>query len=291
MADVNFDDFSTLIVDAPAKVNLNLHILSLRQDGYHELQSLMQKLELADRITLNPSAGLELSCSGSSLPEDENNLVFRAAQFFLEKVPDLAGVRIQVEKNIPVSAGLGGGSSDAGVVLKALNHLAGHPLTSRELEKIGILLGADVPFFVSDCRSALASGIGERLEEHQPLSGYWCLLVNPGYEVSTRDIYNRFDKLSPDKIALTRDHNSYKYVQFKNNTKLACFNDLETATFEKHPELSGIKDSLLNAGAFLSLLAGSGPTVFGLFDDLKKAESCRDKFAGFYPVVILTRTQ
>lgn len=276
---------------APAKINLNLGVLSVRDDGYHELRTLMQKLELADRITFSPSAALEISCPGSDLPEDKSNLAYKAALLFAGKISGVPRVRMVIEKNIPVAAGLGGGSSDAGLVLRELNSMSGYPLSNKELEELGGLLGADVPFFVSDYKTALATGIGDHLEKAPSVSGYWCLLVNPGYEVSTREIYNQFDRLPADKIALTRSNNFYKYVQFKNEIKLACFNDLEIVTLEKYPELSRLKDNLISAGALVSLMAGSGPTIFGLFDDREKAAACRDELADSYPLVILTRTQ
>ncbi|MFP3982691.1 MAG: 4-(cytidine 5'-diphospho)-2-C-methyl-D-erythritol kinase, partial [Desulfurivibrionaceae bacterium] len=263
----------------------------LRTDGYHELQTVMQKLELSDRITLRPSDSLTLSCPDSALPEGQDNLAYKAAQLFGEKTSGVPRVKIVIEKNIPVAAGLGGGSSDAGLVLKGLNSMFGSPFGNGELEEMGGLLGADVPFFVSDCKAALATGIGDCLDVAQSVSGYWCLLVNPGYEVSTKEVYNRFNQLTADKLALTRDNNFYKYVEFKNNLKLNCFNELESVTLARYPELSELKESLMNYGALVSLLAGSGPTVFGLFADREKAVICRDELADFYPVVILTRTQ
>lgn len=288
---MNPEGSSCLILSAPAKINLNLQVQYPRTDGYHELRTVIQKLELSDSITLRPSDSLTLSCPDSALPEDQDNLAYKAALLFGEKVSGVPGVRIVIEKNIPVAAGLGGGSSDAGLVLKGLNKMFGSPLSKGELEEMGGLLGADVPFFVSDCKAALATGIGDRLEVPQPVSGYWCLLVNPGYEVSTKEVYNWFNELTADKLALTRDNNFYKYVKFKNNLELNCFNDLESVTLAKYPELSELKETLMHSGSLVSLLAGSGPTVFGLFADREKAVICRDKLADLYPIVILTRTQ
>ncbi|MFO7760653.1 MAG: 4-(cytidine 5'-diphospho)-2-C-methyl-D-erythritol kinase [Thermodesulfobacteriota bacterium] len=165
---------------APAKINLNLQVLSSRDDGYHELQTFMQKLELADRITLTPSTSLELSCPDLSLSGDKDNLAYKAALLFGERFSRLPEVRIVIEKNIPVAAGLGGGSSDAGLVLRGLNNMFGFPLSNEELERMGGLLGADVPFFISDCQAALATGIGDRIEKknlYRVTGVFWLTLV------------------------------------------------------------------------------------------------------------------
>lgn len=258
----------SLCLYAPAKINLFLRVLARRPDGYHELETWMQKLALSDRITLTlrDGSGVRLRCTGGDLPADETNLAWKAASVFFAASRQGAqfGVDITLEKNIPVAAGLGGGSSDAGTVLKGLNSLCGNEFSENVLLDIGRKLGADVPFFITGHDAVLATGIGDRMKPVHSLEQCTFLLVNPGFAVSTRWVYENF--------ALTK--------QLKNSTLLGSqklsadtfsltglTNDLERVTVGKYPEIEEIKKKLRAAGAVAALMSGSGPTVFGVFPD------------------------
>lgn len=259
---------NTLHLQAPAKINLVLRVLSQRNDGYHELETWMQKINLSDLLTVEilDSPGIELNCSGADLPTDESNLVWRAASVFFNKSRRAKGkgVVVSLHKNIPVSAGLGGGSSDAGTLLKGLNDYFEEEFTTAELIDMGKSLGADVPFFVVHHPSVLATGIGEKMLPVSPLSNCTFILVNPGISVSTAEIFQKF--------ALTRvDKNStltgFRKTHPEDLTLSALENDLEQVTIELFPVVEDIKEKLKSAGADAVLMSGSGPTVFGVFAD------------------------
>ncbi len=282
-----------LRIAAPAKVNLFLRIVDKRPDGYHELSTWMQKLTLADEIILTPvDSGITLHCPGSNVPEDETNLACKAAALFFEKSCLPGGVDIVLTKNIPVAAGLGGGSSDAAAVLTGLNSLYAAGMNEKELMSVGLMLGADVPFFVADCHAALATGIGEKLEIKDSLTDCWFVLVNPGFPVSTKWVYENFDSSQTANFALTIEGNPFILGP-------ACgrdlvdnfFNDLETVTIRHYSEIAVLKQKIMQFGAVASLMSGSGPTVFGVFLDKNCAQNCVDEFVREYPgKVFLTKT-
>jgi 4-diphosphocytidyl-2-C-methyl-D-erythritol kinase len=274
---VIFLEDGSLCLYAPAKINLFLRILRKRPDGYHELQTWMQKLALFDRITLTlrDGAGIRLKCTGGGLPVDETNLAWKAASVFFSAGRHRVqpGVDITLEKSIPVAAGLGGGSSDAGTVLRGLNILFGNEFSEEVLLDIGRKLGADVPFFITEYDAVLATGIGDRMEPVCSLDQCTFLLVNPGFAVSTRWAYENF--------ALTKEAKNSTISGFQklnSDTFLTTemTNDLEMVTIGRYPEIAEIKNKLRAAGAATALMSGSGPTVFGVFPDEE----------GLYPVDI-----
>ncbi len=292
-----------LALRAPAKINLYLRITGRRPDGYHTLDTLMQKVDLQDEVVLRTAAGgVSLHCPGADLPEDGGNLVFRAAELFLATFGPRCdrpspGVAITLSKHIPVAAGLGGGSSDAAATLAGLNTLFACHCTANELAELGLRLGADVPFFLNDAPAAVAAGIGEVLRPAPPLAGHDVLLVNPGFPVSTRWAYQTF--------ALTKKEEESNLARFKNGpegsggprTELPCdlHNDLEAVTMGRYPEIEQLKHALLARGATAALMSGSGPTVFGLFADHSVAERCladlRARFAHCWLVAPLGGAQ
>ncbi|MDO8947047.1 MAG: 4-(cytidine 5'-diphospho)-2-C-methyl-D-erythritol kinase [Desulfocapsaceae bacterium] len=257
---------TSLVLRAPAKVNLSLRIMGRRSDGYHDLDTVMQKLDLCDVVTLRltDESGIILRCLDSDLPEDRSNIVWRAAEAFLAACEwQKGGVDITLEKNIPVAAGLGGGSSDAGTVLVGLNRLLGAGFSIEELTAIAGPLGADVPFFVTDYGAVRAEGIGDRMIVVQSLKDCTVVLANPGFSVSTRWVY--------EKYALTMIDKDSKMCDCQKNLNhvlpYAGNNDLERVTISFYPEIEVLKQKLLNAGASFVLMSGSGPTVFGVFPD------------------------
>ena len=252
---------------APAKINMYLHILGRRPDGYHDLVTRMQKLDLCDciKMSLTDDPGVEFRCDDQQLPTGQDNLAVMAAQRILEALGKnrSCGVSINLEKKIPVAAGLGGGSSDAGTVLKGINNLLGNPFSRQELIDLGKEVGADVPFFTVDTGSVIAEGIGERLEMVPDIEGYWVLLVNPGISVSTQWVFENY--------ALTKSNKNFKLKGFrgcdiKQFSPDQMHNDLESVTISHYPVVGSIKKTLLELGAVAAMMSGSGPTVYGLFN-------------------------
>lgn len=260
---------------APAKINLCLHVLRKRPDGYHDLAMLMQRISLYDRITLafNDSGVVRVRCDGVALAAGEENIAARAARRVLELAGSECGVEIVIDKQIPVAAGLGGGSSDAASVLVGLNDMLGAGLTQAQLMAEGARLGADVPFFIF-ADTAWATGIGDVLQRVPPLPAVWYVLVNPGVAVSTAWVYQNLRLTSTDEVS--------RLPGFPNTVPdLAAFlhNDLESVTIGRYPQLAEIKGRLRELGAAGALMSGSGPTLFGIFTSEAAAEAARRELA------------
>ena len=273
-----------LVCEAPAKINLYLAIKGKRTDGFHDLETRMVKITLADRLRLTlRDSGITVHCPESDLPTGEGNLVYRAAKNFFTALGTEGGVAIVLEKKVPIAAGLGGGSSDAAAVLRGLNTLYGFPFSVGKLVDLARPLGADVPFFVDDCVAAWATGIGDEIQAETVSPSGWIVLVNPGFPVSTKWVYENF--------TLTTDGNPYilgrEFVHGNDAcvgpVNLPLYNELEAVTIRKYPELGRIKDELLADGAHGALMSGSGPTVFGLFEDEAQAQKSVARFAQRFP--------
>lgn len=264
----------SLHLKAPAKVNFRLDVLRRRPDGYHDLRMLMQRIDLCDEleISLLDTPGISITCDGSDLPVDNGNIVWRAAAAMLEKTPGQVGVSIRLTKKIPIAAGLGGGSSDAAATLAGLNSLLGLNLEKAELMKMGLKLGADVPFFIFG-KPAIATGIGEKLTALEVMTPIWLLLVNPGIHVSTAWVYQNL-RLTTDKVA---DKIPLLYKSADDVCAIMA-NDLEAVTLNKFPVIREIKELLMAAGARGVLMSGSGPTVFAIFSDESFARAAADRF-------------
>lgn len=254
-------------VKAPAKVNLNLHVVGQREDGFHEVVTRMQKLDLCDlvELELTSSPGIEISLDGEEVPQNGSNLAVKAANTFFSRYspPKRSGLRIHLHKRIPVAAGLGGGSSDGGAVLKGLNQLFDYPFSESELIDVGSGLGADFAFFISDSTSVEARGIGDKLVAKENVDCYSFLLVNPGIKVETQWVYTNY--------RLTKNCEKFILTGFQNSEEREfCLkdlhNDLEQVTIGRYPVIARIKELLLAEGAAGALMSGSGPTVFGLFN-------------------------
>jgi 4-diphosphocytidyl-2-C-methyl-D-erythritol kinase len=261
-----------LRLKSPAKVNLRLEILRRREDGYHELRTILQKISLCDTlsVSLKKEKGISISTDHPSLPIGRGNLVYRAAQMILKKSKYKGGLHIDIRKEIPLGAGLGGGSSNAATILKALNQLLEIGLPTKELMKIGLGIGADVPFFFLE-GAAIAAGVGERLKKIG-LPDLWYVLINPNFEVSTRWAYQNF--------VLTKRHfhfNLQGFVKTPEEISRLLWNDLEGVVSHKYPQVEGMKKMLLSAGALGALMTGSGPTVFGVFPGKREAEKAFKK--------------
>lgn len=254
-----------------AKINLVLRVLGKRADGYHDILSLMQRISLHDEMTFERRhAGIVCRCPGSGLPEDDGNIVCRAARWFFTETALSGGVEIGITKLIPIAAGLGGGSSNAATTLIALNEMYGYPLVEADLMRIGAAIGADVPFFLGD-GPAWASGIGERLTRLSGLPRFPVVLVNPGFPLSTGTVYDAL------KMGLTKAGIQYTIPSLTTTPDIVreLHNDLERVSLRLHPVLAKIKHQLTVYGASGALMSGSGPTVFGIFEgdaDAREAE-------------------
>lgn len=257
---------------SPAKINLFLGITGKRPDGYHELITLICCIGLYDTISIDFGfQKTSVTCSDPKVPEDETNLAFRAASIFLKALHKPEGVKISIEKKIPVGAGLGGGSSNAASVLLALNRYYGYPFSQDKLISMGLLIGADVPFFIYR-KPAIASGIGENLKAYDKISKFHILLVHPGFSISTAQVYNNLN------LGLTKCQKKLRYASFIEqdfDLKRDLCNDLETVVEARYPEIAAAKKALLSRGARGTLMSGSGPTVFGLFPDLDVAQRAK----------------
>ena len=253
---------------APAKINIFLRVLNKRADGYHNIFSLMQKVTLCDELIFSPrSKGIVLNCPGTNLPTNNENLVIRAAKAIFDYCKYSGGMEITLHKKIPVTAGLGGGSSDAATTLMALNKICSFKLKKNELIKIGAKIGADVPFFIFG-KSALASGIGDNLKHLRNLPPINFLLIKPPLELSTKMVYENLN------LRLTMGKNNYSISRslVLGDIVHVLHNDLESVSLQIYPELADLKKMLLRHGALGALMSGSGPTVFGIFRNGKEAK-------------------
>jgi 4-diphosphocytidyl-2-C-methyl-D-erythritol kinase len=260
-----------ITIAAPAKINLSLDITGKLENGYHALDTIMQTISIEDKITL-AKTGRQISvlCDHPQVPQGNGNICHKAAEAFFEKTALEGSVIITIDKNIPVAAGLAGGSSDAAAVIKGLNLLYGTGLTQREMCEIGLKCGADVPYCIvaGTCR---AKGIGEKLTKLPSFAGVYIVLVVPDFFVSTAWAYKNYDLNKTDEKPCTEELISYIRGRDIKNTAERMVNVLESVTAKKHPEIQEIKNDIKKSGACGSVMSGSGPSVFGLFENEEKA--------------------
>jgi 4-diphosphocytidyl-2-C-methyl-D-erythritol kinase len=269
---------------SPCKVNLLLNILGKRADGFHELETVMQPVNVCDEMTFERAgAGLQLTCSSPELPTDATNLVHRAATSFLAAAGISDGVRIHLQKNLPLAGGIGGGSANAAVTFSTLNELFGSPLPPEKLHELAAALGSDVPFFLYD-RPALATGRGEKvrlLENFSALRGRAFFLAHPGFGISTPWSYQNLARF-PEALN-GRKGRAEKLISLlqTGDLKIAAaefYNSLEAPAFGKFPVLSLHQGFLRGNGAMASLMSGSGSTTFAIVENLPAAEQLAEKF-------------
>ena len=274
---------------SPAKINLFLQVTGRRPDGYHELVTLMSPISLCDVMTFNfETEGISVRCDSPDVPDNEDNLAFKAASLFFNRLPvahrdhpgsvACRGVSIFIKKRIPVAAGLGGGSSNAGRTLLLLNQFHGKPFSEVEMNHMGLAIGADVPFFLQE-KPALATGIGGCLEVYGGLGVMPMVVVCPDISVSTAAVYK--------KLNLGLTNCGKKLKNFFSDTSKFDFkrylcNDLETVTISEYPVISDIKRQLLQAGADAALMSGSGPAVFGIYSDSHRARRACERLSTHY---------
>ena len=294
-------------VEAPAKINLGLRIVGVRNDGYHSLESVFVPLDWGDELSVSVSPSestqIRLTCRSAEeaagggalkrahleIPDGPSNLAYRAAMGFLERTGRSASVEIELTKRLPSAAGLGGGSSDAGAVLRGLTEIWPGDLSEGDLADLALSLGADVPFFL-DPRPALVAGIGEQIRSISGFPSLYLLLANPGRALSTADVFRAWDQQDPSLTpatagstlpALSRFLESGLEQVAQGPTALdeLLVNDLEKAALSLCPELGGLMADLAARGARSVSMSGSGATIFGVFDSLEQAESAQKMLA------------
>jgi 4-diphosphocytidyl-2-C-methyl-D-erythritol kinase len=269
---------------SPCKVNLILNILGKRSDGFHELETVMQPVAVCDEMTFERGgSGVQLTCTHPELPTDGKNLVHRAATSFLAaaQIPD--GVRIHLDKRLPLAGGIGGGSANAAVTLASLNELFGAPLSLEELHTLAAALGSDVPFFLQD-RPALATGRGEQvraLENFPALRSKAFFLAHPGFGISTPWSYQnlaRFPQALNGRVGRAARLIALLQTGDLNAAATEIYNSLEAPAFDKFPVLSLYQEFLRANGALVTLMSGSGSTTFAIAKDLAAAQQLAEKF-------------
>jgi len=278
-----------LFVKAPAKINLTLDVLYKRPDNYHEVEMIMTTVDLADRIGLEPTVdgSIKIISADRFVPNDHKNLAYQAAQLLKDTYGIQEGVSISIEKQIPIAAGLAGGSSDAAATLKGLNELWKLDLTLDELAELGAKIGSDVSFCVYG-GTALATGRGEKIKELPAPPTCWVVLAKPKLGVSTADVYGG---LKLDEIEHPNTTQMIQAIE-TDNYELLCQsvgNVLESVTFKLHPDVVMIKEQMKRFGADAVLMSGSGPTVFGLVDNESRMSRIYNGLRGFCEEVYAVR--
>ena len=276
---------------ALAKINLGLDVVRRREDGYHEVRMVMQTIHLYDQLLIQKSEtpGIQIHSNLSFLPVNENNLVYKAGKLLMDEFDIHTGVSVELNKHIPVAAGMAGGSTDAAAMLYGMNQLFGLKLKRKDLMERGVQIGADVPYCIMR-GTALAEGIGEKLSSLPPMVKCPELIAKPAVSVSTKFVYQNL-KLNeqtphPDIDALITDIRNSDL----DNICADMGNVLETVTIPNYPVIAQIKEQMLKSGAKASMMSGSGPTVFGLFGDEETAQRARAemKASGLAKQVYLT---
>lgn len=280
-------------IKAAAKINLGLDILGRREDGYHEVRMIMQSLKLHDELNVEvwlKGSGVSFASDAPYLPKDETNLAVKAARLLQEEFSLPGEIRIQLKKNIPVAAGLAGGSTDGAAVLRAVNSLYRLGLDEEALMKRGLKIGADVPFCLQR-KTALSEGIGEKLRPLPSMPTCCLLLAKPSFGASTGKIYEGYDALQevwhPDIDALIG------CLEEGSLEKLAegMGNVLENVTGALYPQIGCLKEMMIREGALNAMMSGSGPTVFGIFRQKKEAQKAAGRLHKSFPDVRLILTE
>jgi 4-diphosphocytidyl-2-C-methyl-D-erythritol kinase len=263
-------------IKAYAKINLGLYIVGKRPDGFHDIETIFHHIDLFDELHLSTADKIAISCSDPRIPTDSTNLCWKAVESLQNELGITDGVNIAITKNIPIGAGLGGGSSDAAAILRFLPKIWNIHVQPSLVKKIALKLGSDVPFFLSDS-SAYAEGRGERLQEIVLSLPYWIVLINPRIHISTPWAYNILSK-KRNGIFPARQRLFDQFTHSPIQTILDSHNDFEDVVFREFPKIHRIKDQMSEFGSILSLMSGSGSSVFGLFDNEQSAQSAIEFF-------------
>lgn len=278
---------------AYAKINIALDAIGKREDNYHLLRMIMQTVDLYDVIDIEKSndSSISISCNKHYVPTDERNLAYKAAVLFRENFNIKDGVKISIKKNIPVAAGMAGGSTNAAAVLVIMNKLFNVNVSLEELKELGLKIGADVPYCIQG-GTALCEGIGEVITPLKPFENKILVVLKPNFGVSTKEVYTNLDinkirkHVNIEELIEAMENDDLNYVA--KNMK----NVLENVTLKKHSILKVIKEDMRRSGALGAMMSGSGPTVFAFFDDMLTAQRAFEFLKGKYKYadVYITRT-
>lgn len=277
-------------IKAYAKINVLLDVVGKKENGYHLLEMIMQSIDLYDLIDVNKiEKGINIKCNKSYIPVNNKNIAYKAAELFINTYGINEGVSINIYKNIPTSAGLGGGSSDGAAVLKAMREIFNVNISDKELEELGVKIGADVPFCING-GTAFCEGIGEIITPIKKFENKILVVVKPKFGVSTKWVYSEYDNLcnvrkpETEKILKAVKDGDVKAVS------LNMANVLEDVTTSKYGIISKIKRDMIRFGALGSMMSGSGPSVFAFFEDSLSAQRCFEKMKENYHETFITRT-
>ncbi len=267
-----------LKIKTPAKINFGLRVVRKRPDGYHDIETIFYPVNLFDILTITTSDKFIFNSNNIRLKNESNNSVIKAVMLLENLCDRKFNIKIFLEKNIPVGAGMGGGSSDGAAALIALNKFYGLELSNDKLKKLALEIGSDAPFFIEPAPS-FAEHRGEKIQKINFRIPFPILIVNPGIHISTKWAY--------ENITLTKHADSFRDLKLSkdsdfSNLRNIVKNNFEEIVFEKHPEIKNIKDELYHYGAAFALMTGSGSTVYGIFPDINSAQIARDKFPGNY---------
>jgi 4-diphosphocytidyl-2-C-methyl-D-erythritol kinase len=279
-----------MILKAYAKINISLDVVGKKEDGYHLLKMIMQSIDLYDLIQISKAnEGINITCDRQYVPTDERNIAYKAAKLFIDTYKIKSGINIDIKKNIPVAAGLAGGSTNGAAVLKAMRDIFKYNISDKDLMDLGLKIGADIPYCIAG-GTALCEGIGEKIKQLKPFKEKILVLVKPNFGVSTKEVYKNFDLtkvyIHPNTEALIDAMNK----EDLNLVSLNMKNLLENVTLRRYSILREIKDGLIKDGALGSMMSGSGPTIFGFFDDMLTAQNCFLHMKEKYEEVYITRT-
>ena len=279
-------------IDSYSKINLTLNILAKRQDGYHDIETIMQSVNLTDRICIKEEKeGIKIKCNHPLVPVDDQSLTYRSAEIILNRCRITKGVKIEIDKKIPLASGMAGGSANSASILVGINKLFTLNLSNKDLREIGEELGMDVPFCIQN-GTALAYHKGEKVTPlpliNPPL---WIIIINPGFEIPTKWAYNNldFDQIKKEKNntkAMLKALKEMKLHEIANN----LFNSFEGLIIKKYPEIGKIKDKLIQEGALGALMSGSGPTVFGIAKNKEQALKVYEKLKLEYKSIWVVHT-
>jgi 4-diphosphocytidyl-2-C-methyl-D-erythritol kinase len=270
-----------IIEKAKGKINLCLDVTSRRSDGYHNVESIMHTVDLYDTVTLELSDEISVSSDSPHVPTDSSNLAYKAAKLFFEEAVIKGGVSIHIEKRIPIAAGMAGGSTDGAAVLRGLNKLYNYPLNDEALEKTGAKLGADVPFCIRGNTEGVV-GIGYDFIKVTPPPAFIYVIACGGEGISTPAMYKEYDKRYPTPVL---DAHTDSFSGKSEKVRLALekgdkdeifgsmFNCFEEIAMEQRPKIKELKDIMMKNNARFSMMSGSGPSVFGIFDSVEDAKS------------------
>lgn len=280
-----------IIEKAPAKINLGLDVLYKRNDGYHELEMIMASIDLADRLTFTKTEGNDIVITTNSgfLPTDRKNNIFQAIEAMKKRYAFEGGVHVNLQKNIPVAAGLGGGSSDAAATFRGINRLFDLDATLEEMTELAIPIGTDIPFCLKG-ETALVTGLGEIVTPlKRPIPQSWVVLVKPKISVSTPRV---FSKIDVDTLTHPNIKALQKAIEDNNYTEMTQHlgNSLESYTMKKFPVVKMIKEKMLDFGVDAAVMSGSGPTVIALCDKHSRAIHIANSLKGFCQEVYVVRT-